>query len=163
MKKIRIISALLAFVMFIGLFANVSVLPVFAATTGETEKEEEESRKDILMKHLTANVRYPENKLAQMNEYIKTDKYSFFVQPDTGEWALKNNVTGQLMFSNPYDLGSSVATDDIKKQLISQILITYSENGVTDNELFCFFLLLIFDDPLDRIHRHKLPHHFFLD
>ncbi len=135
MKKIRIISALLAFVMFIGLFANVSVLPVFAATTGTTgDTEKEESRADILKKHLTANVRNPEAKLAQMTKYIgdDDDKYSLYIHPDTGEWALKNNITGQLMFSNPYDLGTSVATEDIKKQLISQIIITYSENGVSD-------------------------------
>ena len=131
MKKIRIISALLAIVMFVGLFANVSVLPVFATTAGETE-EKEESRADILKKHLTANVRAPEYKLAQMKKYIQDKKYSLWIHPDTGEWALQNNITGQLMFSNPYDLGTSVATEDIKKQLISQILITYSENGVTD-------------------------------
>ena len=115
MKKIRIISALLAFVMFIGLFANVSVLPVFAATTGDTEKEE--SREDILKKHLTANVRNPEAKLAQMKEYIRTEKYSLYIHPDTGEWALRNNITTQLMFSNPYDLGTLVATEDIKISL----------------------------------------------
>ncbi len=133
MKKIRIVSAFLAFALIIGLFANVSALPVFAASTGTTAKAATSVlTKDEYLKYLSTSERYPENKVYKMTEYIKTEKYSFFIEPYTGEWALKNNITGQLMFSNPYDLGQSVATDDIKKQIISQILITYSENGVSD-------------------------------
>ena len=32
-------------------------------------------------------------------------------------------------FTNPYDIGASNATDSIKYQLLSQIIIKYTDNG----------------------------------
>lgn len=74
-------------------------------------------------------------KLAQMVK-VYTDEerntelwYEFY----TGEVAIRNTVTDQYLFTNPYDISAidSIASAEVKKQLLSQIMLTFLDNGTT--------------------------------
>lgn len=62
----------------------------------------------------------------------KSGKYSIYVNRYTGNVYYKNNVTGEILTSNPYDL-SDVASNDTKAELISQIYLTYAPVSNTND------------------------------
>ncbi len=133
MNKIRIISALLIFVMLFGTVANLSILPVFAAEA--TEEEEEE-----VIDYRTEVYATPEDKLATMNLEVAGFGYELYYHYYTGEVALKNVDTGMILFSNPYDVATPMpsgtsSSDNVKDQLLSQLIIKYTDN---DSEVSMF-------------------------
>ncbi|MBQ8837318.1 MAG: hypothetical protein IJ002_07430 [Clostridia bacterium] len=71
-----------------------------------------------------------EEKLATMDRMLSMHGYELYVQPHTAEIAVKHVATGQLMFSNPYDVAKSKGTTSTKEKLLSQIVISYTDNGV---------------------------------
>ena len=131
MKKF--ISALMALCMMIGAISALSVLPVFAADDKTAEGEEETV--DYKQYYTTAYTT-KEEKLATME--LKVSKFGFelYYEPYTGEVAVKNVKTGDIMFTNPYDVGGAKASENIKDQLLSQIIIKYS--NLEGNELSMF-------------------------
>jgi hypothetical protein len=59
--------------------------------------------------------------------------YELYYLKDTGEVAYRNKTTGQIMFSNPYDITKAFpdglfASDDTKELLLSQVVIKYTDN-----------------------------------
>ena len=119
----------MSLVMIIGVFANLSVLPIFATEEGSSkvEKNSEYYRENYLEKSFgTAAL-----KIATMTKMLENDKYIFYVQKESGEWCVENKVTGQHLFSNPYDVGGSGASEDTKMKLLSQVLISFSDSGVS--------------------------------
>ena len=58
----------------------------------------------------------------------KSGKYTIYVNRYTGVMYYKNNTTGQILTSNPYNL-SSTTQADIKTDLMSQVFVTFSENS----------------------------------
>ena len=69
-------------------------------------------------------------KLATMDLMLSMHGYELYVQPYTAEVAVKHVATGQLMFSNPYDVAKSKGTSSTKEKLLSQIVVSYTDNGV---------------------------------
>ena len=137
MKKFRIISAFMSFVMIIGVLANLTVLPVFGAANTNKETEETTGAKSpdyYKENYLERSFSTAAQKIKTMNKgvpMLQNDKYNFYVQKESGEWALENKVTGQFLFSNPYGVGGIQASDDTKMSLLSQVLISYSDSGVS--------------------------------
>ncbi len=125
MKKIRILSAILAILLA---FSAVS-LPVFAA-------DEVTSGVDITT-YPTVSYTSQEAKVATMTLMYesKEDGYALYFDKASGEFALKNTKTGEYTFSNPYDVAvntessssSSGDNDKIRHALLSQIILTYSD------------------------------------
>lgn len=133
MKKIRIISALMSLIMIIGVLANLSVLPAFAAVT-DSNKEESNVAKDkdhYIQTYLNKNYTLNE-KIKSMTKRLEDDKYAFYVHGETGEWALENKLTGQYLFSNPYDVGKTTASEVQKIELLSQVIINYNDGTKSD-------------------------------
>ncbi len=131
MKKIRIISAIMSFVMIIGVLANLTVLPVFGANTKKEEETSDIKSPDYYREnYLEKSFSTAAQKIDEMTEMLQNDKYIFYVEEESGEWALKNKVTGQYLFSNPYGVGGITASDDTKMNLLSQVLISYKDSGV---------------------------------
>ncbi len=136
MKKFRIISAIMSLVMIIGVLANLTVLPVFGATDTDKENEGSTGAKTpdyYRERYLETVYSTPALKLKEMTQMLENDKYKFYVEKESGEWALENKVTGQYLFSNPYGVGGIKASDDTKMNLLSQVLISYSDSGVQKN------------------------------
>ncbi len=133
MKKIRLISALMSLIMIIGVLANLSVLPVFADEDDDKNVIKDESY--FKKTYLEASSNDPEDKIETMVPKLENEKFIFYVQEETGEWALENKLTKQYMFSNPYKLGS--AAEDKKMELLSQIIIKYND-GTKDYTYLTF-------------------------
>ena len=121
MKKFRLLSAFLTVVMVFGM------LPVFAAAPLVPGIDEETGEPTIdYVKKIFSE---PEDKLATMTKYIEKGDMALYVEPVSGEVAYVNNKTGQILFSNPYDVASLTSTTATKQKLLSQIIINYTDNG----------------------------------
>lgn len=121
MKKIRIISAVLAILLA---FSAVS-LPVFAADIAD------------IANYPTTEYESMADKLTTMTLMYESKEYGYAMYFDTqsGEFALKNLATGELTFSNPYDIATGTESsasdkdndDPIRQALLSQIILQYED------------------------------------
>lgn len=134
MKKFRLLSAFLAVVMASGM---LPAMPVLAAGDAETTTavsdvlvpgfDEETGLTTI--NYLTQKFKTPEDKLATMTKYLTKGDVEFYVEPISGEVAYVNTKTDQILFSNPYDVSDCGAIKSTKQELLSQIIIKYTDNG----------------------------------
>lgn len=134
MKKLnKFISAFLAVLMILGSFSALSVMTVFADDSDET------SAMDTSI-YITKIYKTPEEKFASMSMPFAKDGFELRVDPITGEVAVKEEKTGNILFSNPYDVGNSNADDDSEStvHLLSQIMITASASDGIAKKLYSF-------------------------
>ncbi len=129
MKKFRLLSAFLTVVMVLGMLA--SAVPAFAAEEELVPGLDPETGKPTIA-YLTEVFDTPQAKLATMTKYLEKGNYAFYVEPVSGEFAYVNNKTGQILFSNPYDVSQTASSSSVKEELLSQIIIKYTDN---DSEL----------------------------
>jgi len=124
MNMKRILSAFLTLVMLLGSMV-VSVDAAYADKVNEDG--------DPLINYLQQVYATPEEKLADMILAKEQYGYQLWYEEFTGEIAVVDTATGQVYFSNPYDLASGYQTisDPIKQELLSQLMITFLENDVT--------------------------------
>lgn len=122
MKIKRIISAFLTLVMTAGSLA----VGTEAAWADKVNKDGEP-----LINYLTTEYKRPEDKLKDMVLVKEQYGYQLYFEEFTGEVALLDTTTGQILFSNPYDIASPYVKSSlaIKQKLLSQILLTYLDNG----------------------------------
>lgn len=122
MKMKRIISAFLTLVMTAGSLA----VGADAAWADKVNKNG-----DPIINYLTSEYKKPEDKLEDMILVKEALGYQLYFEEFTGEVALRDTATGQILFSNPYDIASPYVKSSlaIKQKLLSQILITYLDNG----------------------------------
>jgi len=69
----------------------------------------------------------PEEKIATMRLAIEKDGYQLYVDDTSGEVALVNTVTGEKLFTNPYDIGASTGSDSTKYEVLSQIIVEFTD------------------------------------
>ncbi len=136
----RLLSLLLAVLMLSGALSGLTVTAsadettaADSTTTGDTstdKKEEKSSTDDYLYKV------YPneEAKLATMDKKLVKGDYELYSDEVSGEVAVKNVKTGQILMTNPYDVAAGRVTgtdpsDAQKKELLSQIIIKFTDNG----------------------------------
>lgn len=122
-KLIRTISALLTAMMLLGGMSWFSLLDISAAT-----KEEAPTTEETLKKYLTDKIDTPEVKLSKMKLKLEKDGYRLYADEKSGEVAVFNIASGQIMFTNPYDIASSNGSASTKEQLMSQIVVRYVDN-----------------------------------
>ncbi len=72
-----------------------------------------------------------QERIQYMDLRLEKDGYRLYVDAYSGEIAVENIATGETLFSNPYDVGSTKADDTIKEQLLSQIVVKYQD--ITQN------------------------------
>ena len=155
MKMNRIISTLLAVVMLLSAF----VMTVGATDTAEntTEYTYNTSNAQPSMSYREGTtyvapskegekpgvgepIDTPEKKLATMDLRLEKDGYQLYVDAYSGETAVKNIATGELLFSNPYDAGTAMtsagakASTSTKEHLLSQLVVKFTNitTGSTD-------------------------------
>ncbi len=85
---------------------------------------------DEVDEYITTVYDTPEEKIATMNLMLEMHGYKLYVHPVTAEIAVVHDATGQTLFSNPFDLATSKGTDSTKQKLLSQIIVSYIDNGV---------------------------------
>ncbi len=127
----RILSTLLAVTLMLGTLAAVFTFNVAAETrvpsiTPASQKKETD--------YTTKKYDTPEKKLETM-DWVYTDdsgRYSLYVDAFSGEVACLDNATKQILFSNPYDIPSTVTgvnANKTKYELLSQIVVSYCKIG----------------------------------
>ena len=138
-KMNRIISLLLTVFMLLGSLSTLMTVQVFAAdttTTDTTAKTETESTpKDngpvIDVKeeidYTTEIYATPEDKIATMRLALERDNFQLYVNDYTGEVACINTVTGEKLFTNPYDVGASTGNATTKYEILSQIIVKFTD------------------------------------
>ena len=134
---------LLTVTMLLGTIASLAIFNVSAAdaTTDEsTDKEddkdknepsEEEIIEETVKAYLTTKYDSPQAKVATMQLKLDKDGYQLYVDPLTGETATVNKASGQILFSNPWDIDTKGATnsENVASEVMSQVAIKYTENG----------------------------------
>ena len=129
----RYISAVLALLMLIGVFTAFSTVSIFAADEKKgasndeeaVEEEEEEKARD----YLTYVYYSPQEKLDSMKLMLEKFGWQLYIEEYTGEVAWRNATTGQVHFTNPYDVAAGKGTSDTKTKLLSQIIIKFTDNN----------------------------------
>ena len=125
----KLISLLLAVLMLCGTLTcfSITVSAAEADSTTETGTGEAEEDKIDYLNQIFAT---PEEKLATMKLMTAKGNYEIYADAASGEVAVKDIVSGQILFTNPYDIGALPKTvDSVKNTLMSQIVVHYTENG----------------------------------
>ncbi len=126
MKFKKILSAFLTLVLLCGLFSGLS----FSVSADYAEKVDEDG--NPLINYMTRYYENADDKLSDMVLVREAYGYELWYEEFTGEIAVRVKSTGQTYFSNPYDIAYTdyfMATKT-KQQLLSQLIITYLDNGV---------------------------------
>ncbi len=58
---------------------------------------------------------------------VRSGNYELRIDPVSAEVAVKNMVTGEIQFSNPYDLSAAPST--VRGELLSQVALSYQKPG----------------------------------
>ncbi len=131
MNTKKIASLLLAFLMFAGSFTAAFSTDVLADETTEAETtapaEGEEPEEDKNIDYTAVEYKTPEEKLASMVLRVENDNFQLYSFAKTGEIALRDKRTGQILFSNPYDIATTKSSTDTKEELLSQIIINFDK------------------------------------
>lgn len=145
MKK-RIMSFILAVMMLAGC---ISSIPVFAADEEEeTVDYFDLSREDLLLTkgirnadlltdkeiqtklssyYLASTIDNEDDKIEKMNLVYSTYGYNLYYDRVSAEVAIEDTKTGQILFTNPYDVNTGISSDSVKQELMSQIIIKYTD------------------------------------
>ncbi len=132
MKKL--LSTLLALLMTVSVFtALLSVDFTASAEQADAPAEEETSSdaEDMSIDILKVVYKEPADKLKDMKKRIENDNYELYVRAAYGEIALRDKRTGQILFSNPYDIASTKGSADTKAELMSQIILQFTTGSKT--------------------------------
>ena len=125
----KLMSLFLAVLMLCSVLTCLSVVPAAAddAAAGDSSvTTEEETSVDYLFTEVYAS---PEEKLATMKLMTTKGNFAIYALETSGEVAVKDLTTGQILFTNPYDVGAATASDSVKNEIMSQIIVKFDENG----------------------------------
>lgn len=144
----RIISTFLAVLMFVSTltllvgaeegestftpqYNTTSATPTMYYMGGRTDPQD--TGNDPTSKEITK----PEDKLATMDLRLVKDGYELYVDAYSGEIAVRCTETGEILFSNPYNIGASKSTTaSIKLQLLSQVIVKYKDITLGDENTY---------------------------
>ena len=133
MKKFnKVISMLLAALMILGSLTTLFTVSVFAedgAETGTDTETETEAPKKEAFDHLKTYFATPDEKIATMDLAYKSGDVCLYVDTTSGEVAYVNEKTGEKLFTNPYDVATSTGNDATKYEILSQIIVTFTDGG----------------------------------
>lgn len=126
----RIISFVLTVATVIGVLASMPAIQISASQSMTVEATEEQKNTNYMTKVYST----PQEKLASMTLAYSNDDdtYRLYVNPYTGEVATEDVRTGQILFTNPYDIGStngSTKAGSGKAEALSQIIVNFSRNN----------------------------------
>ena len=134
----RILSTLLAIAMVLGTFTALFTVQVSAAPA--TDKSEETT--DI-SDYVTKVYNNPEEKLQSMELMRTVENYQLWVDKRSGEVAwvetdAQGNPTENILFTNPYDVASSKGSKTTKQELLSQIIVAFTDTTGTSKQLYSY-------------------------
>ena len=101
--------------------AASSLLGVSASNKKETYDAEA-----IKEQYLTTSYATEKEKLETMVEQMTAGDFTLYIEETTGEMALRNAKTKQVLWSNPFDIAGAQTAPTQKYELFSQILLNYT-------------------------------------
>ncbi|MBQ7828309.1 MAG: hypothetical protein IJ386_08605 [Clostridia bacterium] len=131
----RIITGLLSLAMIAGTFTVLDIAPASTVLADNSEgwlsKVDEEG--EPLINYTTQAYETPQDKLATMELVYEGAGYQLWYEYYTGEVVCIDTTTGQMLWTNPYNVSSTkyVAAAATKHKLLSQIELKYELNGTT--------------------------------
>ena len=123
-KNLRYLSALILWVFLLGTLVSLFPMVSFALSPFDEEAKllEEADRIDLYLD--ASNVfESKEDKLATMEHRLTVSGYELYADESTGEVAVRNQLTGQILTTNPYDVAS--VPDSYKQAMMSQIELSF--------------------------------------
>ncbi len=108
-------------------FDGAGVVPVLDKDGKPTGKYESDATRFVYTK---------EDKLETMDLRYSKDGYELYVDAYSGEVATRCIATGEILFSNPYNIADSSAQDSIKKELMSQLVVKYVDVATGDENTY---------------------------
>ena len=139
----RILSTLLAVILLLGV---VPCFTIGAAADGNVSSDE-----DVESLYINTKYNTPEDKLFGVdgdennlkgNFQLKLARgnYKLYVDSVSGEVAVYNTVSKDILFSNPYDnTASEKSSKNTKGKILSQIIVSYTDNkGGSGTPLYSF-------------------------
>jgi len=142
----RILALLLTVIMMFGTFAidlsAVAVPDILMLNEEGKPIPGEIDWEETIKQYLTLPFESEKAKLETMEMMYEKDGYQLWVDTYTGEVATVCLATGQILFSNPYDIGIETdlkkgTSENIRNELFSQIIIKYTDND-TDKTMNSF-------------------------
>ena len=125
---------LLAVFMIMSAFAALTTISTLAddsntaqGTEGTTTKKPLNSQKTE--DYTTKIYATPDEKLATMRVAVETEEFRLYVDDFSGEVACENKITGEKLFTNPYDVGASTGNSTTKYEILSQLVVTFKDNA----------------------------------
>ena len=136
----RILSTLLAIVMVLSALTSLFTVQVFAATDKNTGKE---GTTTAIKDYVTKVYNNPLEKLQTMELMRTVGNYQLWVDKRSGEVAwvetdAAGNPTENIMFTNPYDVASSKGSKNTKQELLSQIIVAFTDTTGTSKQLYSY-------------------------
>ena len=147
MKMKRIISALLVALMLTSALTlaigavdgDATSAPVYEYNTTKTKPTMDystgylvdEKNKPITGEN-AVRVDTQEEKLETMDLRVEQDGYRLYVDAYSGEVAVENIETGDVLFTNPYDVSSKNIQEDKKAEMLSQFIISFVDTSNND-------------------------------
>ena len=120
MKKV--LSLIFALLLLAG--SLFCLTPAAFAAEEEEATEEEEFPDYTTLAFVTED-----RKLETMEKKLDLYGYELYIEPNTAEVAVKDKASGQVLFTNPYDVAGSKGTAATKEKLLSQIIVNFTDNG----------------------------------
>ena len=136
----RILSTLLAIAMMLGAFTTLFTVQVSAA---EKETTTQKAETIPVKDYVTQVYNNPEEKLATMELMRTVGNYQLWVDKRSGEvaWAetdVDGNLTENILFTNPYDVAASKGSKNTKQELLSQIIVSFTDTTGTAKQLYSY-------------------------
>ena len=130
MKNIyKLISLFLTVLMMLSTFSVLFTVGVSAEdVVGTISNNLGTSEKIDIEDYTTQIYATPEEKIATMELFLEKGSYQLYVDKNSGEVACVNTVTGEKIFTNPYDVGASTGNDATKSEILSQIIVQFTDN-----------------------------------
>lgn len=102
---------------------------LFQETEEQTTEEEEEEAFDFST-YYTAAYDSPQEYMAKTMTYLYDNgDYGLFADEKTGAMAFVQKSTGEILLTNPYDIGSTTSNEATKNDLLSQFTFTYTKGS----------------------------------
>ena len=142
----RILALLLTVIMMFGTFAidlsAVAVSDILMTNEEGKPIPGEVDWESTVKQYLTLPFESEREKLATMEMMYEKDGYQLWADLYTGEVATVKLESGQILLSNPYDIGIETdikkgTSENIRNELFSQIIIKYTDND-TDKTMNSF-------------------------
>ncbi|MBP5288285.1 MAG: hypothetical protein J6Z79_00240 [Clostridia bacterium] len=132
MKKTKILSGVISLILAVSMIAAL----VPAAVEAKSPFGDPDLYKFLHdIKYQSKIYHSPEEKIATMTKAVENDRYALYIQEYTAEVVVVDKVTGQKLFTNPWDAADSECSISLQDQLLSQIILDYTDREGSNYKL----------------------------